>query len=225
MDPQNSNGASPCNPELRVSSKSTAFYDRKADSLVKRYESMSFEDVHHSILDLIPHPPASVLDVGAGSGRDAAALAARRLTVFAVEPSKLMRYQAQRIHRGRPAGIVWLDDNLPHLSVVKRLGRKFDFILVSAVWMHIPHSERPAALRTLARLLKPNGTLVVTLRYGRIDPVRRFFAAPAEELLGLTDECALRVLRVTDLDTDRLQRRIVSWKTVVLTHNCPCDER
>jgi SAM-dependent methyltransferase len=195
--------------------KSNALYDRKGASLVKRYESISFDQVHRPILDLIPHPPALALDVGAGSGRDAAALAARQLKVFAVEPSKVMRFHGQRIHRNR--GVTWIDDRLPRLSSLRRLGHKFDFILVSAVWMHLTTAERPIALRTLTRLLKRQGILVITLRLGRTDPVRRFFVTPIEELTTLAHACNLDLVRATPLDTDKLQRRTLSWRTVVLT--------
>src|SRR5687768_12696850 len=114
----------------------TSTYNRKAPALVRRYESLSFEEVHASILDLVPPPPARALDVGAGSGRDAAALADLGLRVFAVEPSAMMRMAAQRRHRD--VTVRWLDDQLPHLSRVRRSGLLFDFVLLSAVWMHLP---------------------------------------------------------------------------------------
>jgi FkbM family methyltransferase len=42
--------------------------------------------------------PACVLDIGAGSGRDAAWLASLGYEVIAVEPSAAMVREAQRIH-------------------------------------------------------------------------------------------------------------------------------
>jgi 2-polyprenyl-3-methyl-5-hydroxy-6-metoxy-1,4-benzoquinol methylase len=89
----------------------------------------------------LPAPPASVLDVGAGSGRDAAWLAGKGYSVLAVEPSATMREEAQGRHA--VPSIVWMDDRLPSLDAVLRLGAAFDLILVSAVWMHV----QPAAVR------------------------------------------------------------------------------
>lgn len=66
-------------------------YEQHADQLVPQYESLAFEDVHASLLDLLPEPGATVLDVGAGSGRDAAWFAAHAYDVVAVEPSDAMR--------------------------------------------------------------------------------------------------------------------------------------
>ena len=56
-----------------------------------RYEETAAEDIHAWLLDLPPAIPATVLDVGAGSGRAAAWLAAKGYDVTAVEPSANMR--------------------------------------------------------------------------------------------------------------------------------------
>ena len=53
----------------------TEGYREEAATLVPRYEALVFEDVHREVIHLFPAPPAHVLDVGAGTGRDAAALA------------------------------------------------------------------------------------------------------------------------------------------------------
>lgn len=47
-------------------------YEQHAAALVTQYESLAFEDVHASLRDLLPPPGATILDIGAGSGRDAA---------------------------------------------------------------------------------------------------------------------------------------------------------
>jgi SAM-dependent methyltransferase len=79
------------------------------------YESLAFEDAHQSILDLLPATPGRVLDVGAGSGRDAAWFAYRGHEVVAVEPSDNMRRQARERHAD--PRIRWIDDALPGLTL------------------------------------------------------------------------------------------------------------
>ena len=54
----------------------TENYAEEARELLKRYESISFADTHRSIMHLIPEKPCRVLDIGAGTGRDAAGFAA-----------------------------------------------------------------------------------------------------------------------------------------------------
>jgi hypothetical protein len=50
-------------------------YDQDAEELAARCESIAFEEAHSGALDLVPERPGLVLDVGAGSGRDAAGFA------------------------------------------------------------------------------------------------------------------------------------------------------
>ncbi|WP_332879395.1 class I SAM-dependent methyltransferase [Massilia sp. S19_KUP03_FR1] len=123
-------------------------YEQNAGQLVHQYESLAFEEVHASLLEFLPVPGATILDIGAGSGRDAAWLAARGDDVVAVEPSGAMRNHARTLHPS--PRIHWLSDSLPELAQVRRLGLAFDFILLPAVWMHVPPASRARALGKLA---------------------------------------------------------------------------
>ena len=57
------------------------WYDQNVSDVSRRYESVAAETVHGWLVDLLPIAPALVLDVGAGTGRDAAWLASRGLEV------------------------------------------------------------------------------------------------------------------------------------------------
>ncbi len=137
------------------------WYDANAADVSRRYESVAAETVHGWLVDLLPDAPALVLDVGAGTGRDAAWLASRGLEVVAVEPSAAMHAEGLRLHPS--PSIRWVVDTLPGLDRVIRLGLSFDLILLSAVWMHIAPADRTRAFRKLITLLKPGGRLVITL--------------------------------------------------------------
>lgn len=99
------------------------WYDAHAPELARQYELVSARAVHGWLLDLLPPAPALVLDVGAGSGRDAAWLAGEGHTVVAVEPSAAMRAEGERRHPA--AAIRWLADALPGLAQTLRLGLAF----------------------------------------------------------------------------------------------------
>ncbi len=73
-------------------------YNRQASDCVGTYELLRFEEVHAEILDLIPQKPGAVLDVGAGSGRDASWFARNDWEVLAVDPALKMLEQAKAIH-------------------------------------------------------------------------------------------------------------------------------
>ncbi|ALJ36361.1 SAM-dependent methyltransferase [Azospirillum brasilense] len=65
--------------------------DRRAGELVAQHESVAAEDVHGAVLNLLPSAPGAVLDVGTGTGRDAAWLARLGHQVVAVKASAGMR--------------------------------------------------------------------------------------------------------------------------------------
>jgi SAM-dependent methyltransferase len=189
------------------------YYEQHATRLVTQYESLSFEDVHADLIAILPAPSATVLDIGAGSGRDAAWLAAKGYDVVAVEPSETMLAHAREKHTS--SRIQWLSDSLPHLARVRRLGLSFDLILLSAVWMHVPSSDRQRALRKLATLLAPKGRIAISLRLGAPDTERAMHEVSLLELAGLAQQFGLRIVHTSD-SQDKLGRNEVSWTNVVL---------
>ena len=179
------------------------------------YESLSFEQVHEQILELLPKAPARILDVGAGSGRDAAWLAYHGHEVVAVEPSAAMRRQAQARHPD--PRIRFLEDSLPALSHTHRLGLEYDFILASAVWMHVRPEDRKRAFRKLVTLLAPSGRIAISLRLGTPDPNRTMYPVSVAELERLGREFGLRVVHAGP-GADGLGRPGVRWEIVVLEY-------
>ena len=94
---------------VRVSG--TENYAEEAPELLKRYESISFADAHRLVMHLIPTAPSRVLDIGSGTGRDAAGFAALGHSVVAVEPTEELRQGAMLLH---PSPMIeWLHDSLP----------------------------------------------------------------------------------------------------------------
>jgi SAM-dependent methyltransferase len=211
-----------CSPDARAEVKSgtlpamsdpIAAYDRQGSELAELYESLSFEDCHRDALDVVPERPGLVLDVGAGSGRDAAWFAGSGWDVVAVEPAEGMRREGQQRH---PQALIrWLSDRLPGLEAVHRLGLLFDLVWLSAVWMHVPPRDRQRAFRKLATLLKPGGRLIITLRHGPPPADRPMHETSAAELERLGLDFGLITLRVRE-QPDQLGRSDVSWTAVCL---------
>src|SRR5258708_23087238 len=118
----------------------TEGYGETADERVKQYESLAFADVHRHLLHLFPMVLSRVIDIGAGTGRDAAALAGMGHAVTAVEPTPELRAHAQRLH-GQWA-IRWVDDALPDLDRVHALGERYDLIMLTGGWSHLDKAQR-----------------------------------------------------------------------------------
>ena len=193
-------------------SMSGSWYQKHAQQVSAQYESVDAQDVHGWLLDYLPTGCGRILDVGAGSGRDAAWLDGLGHDVVAVEPSPAMREEAMRRHGN--VSIQWLDERLPDLPKTSRQG-PFDLILLSAVWMHVPVSERKRAFRKLIHLLKPQGTLAVTLRLGPGVAEREVHAVSPEELETLAyDHGAFVACR--EESRDCLGREDVRWVQIAI---------
>jgi SAM-dependent methyltransferase len=179
------------------------------------YEALGFTDIHRGAMPFLPATPGLMLNIGAGSGRDAAWFAAHGWDVVAAEPAAAMRDQARRTHPS--TAIRWIDDSLPALTAAHRLGLAFDLIWLSGVWTQVAPEERPRAMRKLATLLKPGGRLVVTICHGPApEGDRPMWPATANEVerLGLDTGLALRV--ATDHADDLQGRPAMRWQTLVL---------
>lgn len=175
----------------------TQGYSAEAPDLLQRYERMRFEDAHAGVFDLVPPAPLDVLDIGAGTGRDAAWFAARGDHVTAVEPTREMREGGMKLHADVP--INWIDDCLPDLVAVR--GKIFDIVWMSAVWMHFLAAERAAMMQVVSRLVRPNGALMISLRHGPLPEGRRMFEVSAAETIGLAGHHDLTLVRSGDFPT------------------------
>ena len=81
---------------------------------VATYDELSPERIYEHVIDLFPSRIAKVADIGAGTGRDAAWLAAKGHDVLAVEQVRELREAGQALHTA--TNIKWLDDRLPNLA-------------------------------------------------------------------------------------------------------------
>ncbi len=196
-----------------ASSDPIRWYDHHAATVAERHEALRPDMVLAWAADLLPKGRPAILDVGAGSGRDSAWFAAQGADVVAVEPSAAMREEGRRRHPDHK--VRWLDDALPGLPRASRLGIGFDLILLSAVWQHVAHSDRPRALRKLVALLKPGGLLLLTLRLGEPDPERVMHSVNADQVERLAREHGLAVVRSQEM-TDLLGRPDVRWTGMAL---------
>lgn len=164
-----------------------AYYDRDAEGFAARYDSVSFDAVHPMLARYLPRH-GRFLDVGAGSGRDARAMAARGLEVTAAEPSAGLR----AIGAAKDARVHWIDDRLPDLAAVRRSGELYDFILCSAVLMLVPPADLGTSAATMADLLAQGGRLGINLRAPRPDePAGLFFDHGDAALLAVASTAGL----------------------------------
>jgi len=193
----------------------TEGYEEDAELLIERYESTPFVEKHQAIFDLLPTRPGSVLDIGSGTGLDAAWLADEGHAVLAVEPTEVFRRTAAIRHPS--TRIEWLADSLPGLHETMRRRQTFDLVMITAVWMHLDREQREEAMPRVAALLRPGARLVMALRHGPIPANRRMFEVTAEETAELATQQGLSVLRSVRTESAQPYNRQagVTWSRLV----------
>ncbi len=179
----------------------------------RAYEVIVPDTLYTPVRDLFPAAPCRVMDLGAGTGRDAAWLDAQGHRVVAVEPVPELRDVAMRLHSSPQ--IDWRDDRLPELATI--VGA-FDFVLASGVWQHLDRPQRGAAMRRIAELLAPAGRLILSLRHGPGAPERPVFNLSAEEVAADATAANLTAIRRCDAKSIQPQNLAagVSWTWLVL---------
>lgn len=209
---------------------SSDYYNNQVREIASQYLSLSFDDVHkvwsHHLDAVLKQPNVNILDVGAGVGRDASYLATKLAAgneaensskVYAVEPAIEMLKVGELTTQGQ--NVKWLQDSLPALDKTTRLEISFDLILLSAVWMHIPKSQRARALRKLANLVKPGGKIIISLKMGMTNEElheRKMYEVCADEVDQLAQGLGLVSKLEAQNEKDQLGRDNVYWQTVVL---------
>lgn len=105
-----------------------------------------------------PGPDAIVLDAGCGTGRWSWYLAPRVAAVEAIDPSDAVYPAMQLLENSPNVRITRCSiDSMPFADA------SFDFIMSIGVLHHVPDTE--AALKTLKKKLKPDGSFLVYLYY------------------------------------------------------------
>lgn len=197
---------------MALSNRLTAseYYDRDAEGFAARYDAVSFEVVHPLLSRYLP-THGCALDIGAGSGRDARAMAARGLSVTAVEPSDGLR----AIGAANSADIRWIEDRLPRLAALSGETETFDLILCSAVLMLVAPTDLASSFVTMATLLRGDGHLGLNLRAPRPgEPGDLFFDHDDASVLNAAKAAGLRCIDRGAAD-DAIGRRGYHWRSFV----------
>ena len=192
-------------------------YDSSASDEAARYETADMGRLHR-LLGVTLDRGARILELGCGSGRDAAHLLALGHEVTATDGSPTMLAEAARLH---PA----LNGRLKHLVFPGPLpfaDASFDAVLAVATLMHLDELAVEEVLRETVRVLRGSGSLVFSVPgrrpdvgpEGRDAKGRLFTLLPEVRWVDLCRIAGLTVeSRCTSLD--RFGRDGVEWWTFV----------
>ena len=214
-----------------LDTKTSSYYSRNAERLVRQYATVcpDFEDR----LITAFAKARKILDVGCGTGRDLAWLIRKGKDAYGADPSKEMLAAASSFlaKQGLSGQGRLFEAALPGLDLFDEA--EFDGVLCSAVLMHLPDEEIFDAVYTLRRILRPGGTLVVSVPIVRndVDPKTRrdphgrlFTELPPPKLQLLFERVGFGVSESTTVD-DSLGREGIQWCVTEFTRLDESTER
>lgn len=190
-------------------------YEAAAPDLIARYDAIPIGEMFAPVEDLLPSAPNRILDIGAGTGRDAAWLASLGHDVTAVEPVAALREAGKTLHPD--SAIRWIDDRLPELAALAEKEAGFDMIQLIGVWQHLGDAHRRVAMTRIACLLAPRGKLILSYRHGPASAGRPVHAGRIEDTIDGATQAGLSLLRRRAADSVQAANRAagVHWTWLV----------
>ena len=197
--------------------KTIQYYNDHGDELFALYARLQGGPAKYF---KVAFPPNSeILDIGSGSGRDLGMLMHEKYEAYGAEPSHRLRELA--LQTPELEGRIW-DGALPDLA--GQIGRKFDGILCSAVFQHIPREQQFDAAFDIRNLLNRNGRLLLSVpnhrpgidASGRDENGRLFTQLVPEELELLFERLGFQRIGAW-VDADSLGRPGISWATLLFS--------
>lgn len=132
-------------------------YDSEAKQIADKHENLIPVKLYQLMSDFFVHKGKS-LDIGCGSGRDAAWLAENNYDPIGIDASIGMLKESRRRHPQVPVAI----SSLPGLSAI--MDNSFSNVLCSAVLMHLNHAMLPIAARNIVRIMQKESNLIISYR-------------------------------------------------------------
>ena len=201
-----------------MAERTIRYYDSKAADQVQKYEQADMSEVHGILCEAFTSG-ARLLELGCGSGRDAAFLLSKGFDVLITDGSANILDHALQIH--------------PELEPRHRLLRlpgpfpfrekEFDGVYAIGVFMHLDLSGYVASLKEIWRVLKKGGRFFLSVPHHRDDLIekerddmgRRYTALTEQDWIKECESVGFVMLSTYETD-DSLGRRGIGWTSFLL---------
>lgn len=144
-------------------------YDTQAATLCNRYEAANVATLHDFLRHSIK-PHARVLELGCGSGRDAAFMHSElHADITALDGATAMVAQARAAHPNIAARIHHAQLPLSNATKIADFANPdtFDFVTCLAMLMHVPEEDLSDLAFQIKQHLNPGGLLLISVSTGR----------------------------------------------------------
>jgi SAM-dependent methyltransferase len=145
-------------PERTMDRETVGAYDAGAGTFAKDWHDQPAAVDLHGLVKRFFHPGGRTADVGCGSGREVAFLAAAGYDAIGYDASDALLELA----RMRYPRLSFATGVLPDLAGVPNAA--FDNVLCETVIMHLRRPQILAGVRRLLEILKPDGALYISWR-------------------------------------------------------------
>ena len=198
--------------------RTLGYYEEAAGSLADRYERADVKELQKELLVALEgHSP--LLELGCGSGREAAFLTSQGFEVVATDGSPSMLEEAIRLHPEltNTARVMQVPSHFPFQSGT------FGGVYAVAVLMHLDVDDITLVFQEIWRVLCPEGRLFLSIPLsgrnigldGRDDKGRRFTKLPEDDWRELFHDTGYNVLKRSE-SQDGLGRQDILWLSFVL---------
>lgn len=194
--------------------KGTEGYTNYLEEFIKATSEIDFFDLHKDFLSYTPKEKGTVLDIGAGIGRDAFVFSKMGHSVVAVEP--LQEFRQASAHLYSSDQIIWIDDSLPSLIKLSDYNNQFDFILASGVWHHLNEEEQLLSIGRVSELLKSKGIFAISLRNGPAGAGTHVFPTDGKISIDQASKFGLKnLLSIENQPSLMKNKQDVTWTRLV----------
>lgn len=162
------------------------YFNSRAKELAAQYNALDREKVHADLLSHLPKDKSlSVLDIGAGSGADAAMFAERGHRVLATEPADALRREGQETFKNK--NIKWSAEALPEFGAEVAKERPYDVVTSVGVLQYLDKNDRASSLKEMFSVVAQGGFLEIqyptpasrahqfTIEHNEIESARQAF--------------------------------------------------
>ena len=196
--------------------KTAEYYEQNASELSTRYESVSLDSFHQVLMSYFS-PGSCLLEVGCGSGRDAARVISEGYDVAAIDASHQLLAEARKLHPE-------LDGRLFQLTLPCQLpfaDKTFTGFYSVACLMHLPADDLRQVMSEINRVVRYGGLVSVPVcrqdvDFSGLDEHGRVFnLIPVKEWLRLFAGAGFES-KAGPEEPDILGRPGITWVTITL---------